>query len=91
MLLTETAEKASLTTSYINILCIYIQVCILHVLSHPGDPVLKFLVCWVGSPGKLERLLSLLLAHLPQLTRELVVFLIPRVEHTETLGHHLVQ
>ena len=60
-----------------------------NLLSHPSDPVLQFLVCRVGSPGKLECLLSLLLAHLSQLSTELVILFIPRIEDSKTLAHHL--
>ena len=61
--------------------------CTVSSLSHSGDPILQLFVCRVGSPGKLERVL--LLTHLPQLTSEPVVLFIPRVENSETLGHHL--
>lgn len=59
------------------------------LLSHSCYPVLQLLVCWISSPGKLESLLPLLLDHLSQLPRELVILLIPGIEHTKTLVHNL--
>ena len=45
----------------------------------------------VGPPGKLERLLPLLLAHLPQLRREAVVLLVPRVKDGVAAAHNLLK
>ena len=68
-----------------------IEQAVQNILSHPCDPVLQFLMSGIGPPGKLERLFPLIPAHLPQLPCELVIFLIPRGEHSKTLVHHLNQ
>ena len=58
-------------------------------LSHPANPVLELLVGGVNPEGEFERLLSLLLAYLPQLATELVILVIPGSEHGVAVTHHL--